>query len=117
MKYIKRVTIDKLEVMKPAYVFKNVQTKNTVCFTNARLAFELYRELSRLDDAAFFAYSTFRQKLKYKPILRFLQYSIERPYLIGNPDFDLATYAEHLVTAETLDFPKCTQARGRRKND
>lgn len=92
--------------MKPVYVFRNVQTNNIITFSNARLAHETYRELCISEDATYFAYSTFRVYWKKKTVLRFLNYLIERPYLIGNQDNDLGGNIEHLTTSQILYFPK-----------
>lgn len=92
--------------MKPVYQFKNLQTNNVLTFSNARLAHEVYKEICRLNDSTFYAYSSFRSILKQKPSFRFLHYQLDRPYLVTNKEFNLGNDLEHLVTSESLYFPK-----------
>lgn len=62
--------------MLPTYIFNNRTTGKSIALTNARLAYNLYRDIMSEDKQDFFAYSTFVAKVKKKPV-KFLTYEIE----------------------------------------
>ncbi len=71
---------------KNTYLIENLISSKKLCFSNTRLAFDVYRHLCLDANVEFYPYATFKMKVRALP-LPFLTYVISRVDYVETPNF------------------------------